>query len=366
MESYDLTVIGRGLSSLLYLKKFYDSKNNHNKKVLIIESSKQIPEKFISAWQGPGIIDLEKEFGLSYLQSWNDIFVGDSDLKIDRNIYPFFYATFEYKKIINDLLNFLSSRDITLKYEKVLSLTENENKVVIDAKNTYFSDYVVNSAIDLSGTSLDNEMMQIFTGTKIRTSLKHGRESATIMEFKKNEQDILFFYELPLDEHEILVETTTFSSKKTIEDLKKIHQDRLEQYGEFEVLSKEKGKIPMTTKIKSSRSRRVINIGTIGGFVIASSGYSLLRSAKWAAKNGSLPFEKIEIKTNGINQWLDKIFLKAIKSFPSKSPEIFLSLFSAKNLKPLIRFLADHDKYFDRFNVISNSPKKIMINAIFK
>ncbi len=90
MESYDLTVIGRGLSSLLYLKKFFDSKNNHDKKVLIIESSKQIPEKFISAWQGPGIIDLEKEFGLSYLQSWNDIFVGDLNIKKLLMIYLIF------------------------------------------------------------------------------------------------------------------------------------------------------------------------------------------------------------------------------------------------------------------------------------
>ena len=61
-KMFDLILIGRGLSNLLFISQYL--KAHQNLKILILEKNKKIDERFISTWQGPGLIDLKKEYNI--------------------------------------------------------------------------------------------------------------------------------------------------------------------------------------------------------------------------------------------------------------------------------------------------------------
>jgi len=83
-KMFDLILIGRGLSNLLFISQYL--KAHQNLKILILEKNKKIDERFISTWQGPGLIDLKKEYNIFPIQSFNEISVSEKNNKIKRKI----------------------------------------------------------------------------------------------------------------------------------------------------------------------------------------------------------------------------------------------------------------------------------------
>ena len=63
IKEYDITVIGAGLSSLMFLSKIL--KNKPKLSILVIEQKKSIDHsQSFCVWEGPGLIDIEKEYKL--------------------------------------------------------------------------------------------------------------------------------------------------------------------------------------------------------------------------------------------------------------------------------------------------------------
>jgi hypothetical protein len=93
-KMFDLILIGRGLSNLLFISQYL--KAHQNLKILILEKNKKIDERFISTWQGPGLIDLKKEYNIFPIQSFNEISVSEKNNKIKRKIKPYKYQTYQY------------------------------------------------------------------------------------------------------------------------------------------------------------------------------------------------------------------------------------------------------------------------------
>jgi hypothetical protein len=122
----------------------------------------------------------------------------------------------------------------------------------------------------------------------------------------------------------------------------------------------------MSTSKRFSRSRRIIPSGIKGAFVRPSSGYLFLRAATWAVESKNKNLNEIKFKENFIIRFLDKVFLKACYYYPEIAPKIFIQLFKAKEITSVIRFLADKPSLKDLIHLIKNTPKKIMIYALFK
>ena len=179
-------------------------------------------------------------------------------------------------------------------------------------------------------------------------------------------KEIAFNYVIPFNHKSLLVETTAFGRLKNFDNLEKLHLISLTQYKTFKSLSVEKGIIPMSISQSFKRTNRIIPTGISGGFARPSSGYLFLRAATWAKESKNKNLNQIVFKEKIVTHFLDKVFLKACYFYPEFAPKIFMKLFKAKYIQSIIRFLADIPTYKDLIHLIKNTPKKIMIYALFK
>ena len=366
-KMFDLILIGRGLSNLLFISQY--SKTHQNIKILILEKNKKIDERFISTWQGPGLIDLKNEYNISPIKSFNEISVSEKNYKIKRKINPYKYNTYQYSEIINVLLKQIKARGIKILYSEVSEIKENKSYVSVSTnKGVYKSKYVLNSSA-YHETNIDKSkpmLYQYFIGTTIKKDKDHNINECQLMNFIHADKEIAFNYVIPFNKNSLLIETTAFGRLKNFDNLQKLHQISLTQYKTFKSLSVEKGIIPMSISQSFKRTNRIIPTGISGGFARPSSGYLFLRAATWAKECKNKNLNQIVFKDKIVTHFLDKVFLKACYFYPEFAPKIFMKLFKAKYIQSIIRFLADIPTYKDLIHLIKNTPKKIMIYALFK
>ena len=73
--------------------------------------------------------------------------------------------------------------------------------------------------------------------------------------------------------------------------------------------------------------------------------------------------KKFEIKKK--YQFLDNIFLKVLKKYPEKMPNIFSNMFNASS-DTVIKFLSNKSNILEDLSVILKMPKLIFIKALLK
>ena len=88
---YDIIVIGAGLSSLMFLSKIINK--NSKLSILVLEQKDSIVRnQSFCVWEGPGLINIEKEFKLRAKHRWDKILIENNKEKIKKNIHPFHYV----------------------------------------------------------------------------------------------------------------------------------------------------------------------------------------------------------------------------------------------------------------------------------
>jgi lycopene beta-cyclase len=183
--------------------------------------------------------------------------------------------------------------------------------------------------------------------------------------------DVHFFYTLPFSKNKALIETTWLSD---LEDQNLMDYDlQLENYiknnlgiKSYKINFMEKGAIPLFYP-SFSNDEKTINIGSAGGMTRLSTGYTFLNiqeHSKYIVKN----IDKIE-KLREYNlgkkyHFLDKIFLRVLKSHPDKMPKIFFEMFKTSS-NSVIKFLSNKSNIFEDIKIISRMPKLIFMKALF-
>ncbi len=161
-------------------------------------------------------------------------------------------------------------------------------------------------------------------------------------------------YVLPFSSTQALVESTVLSpyvQKKNWYEEQMAHY--LETYyknKDYEIISKEDGIIPMA-RLENHWRNDAIGIGMSGDALRVSSGYAfaqilsqidmLVDSFKQSLHAG-LPVEKISPApvTDRLEHWMDSVFLKVLRQYPAKAPQIFLQNGSANAGRPFCRIYA--------------------------
>jgi len=173
-----------------------------------------------------------------------------------------------------------------------------------------------------------------------------------------------FLYVLPFSATEALVEATFLDDpalpSANAEAMLQQHMDQLSR-SEYEVLYREKAALPMGEQAKREPSRgRIVEIGTRGGRVKASSGYAFLRIQRQSAaladalrQGMDLP-RRFESRSYSV---LDGIFLRAIKRFPGRAPSYFMAMFRQLPPETLVRFLSETASPGEVLRVMLALPK---------
>ena len=372
-KSFDIVVIGAGLSSLMFLSRYIIK--NKDQSILLIEKNikKNINQTFC-IWQGPDLIDIKKLYNLKARHTWNKIRVSYDDKNIDKDISPYSYECFDGNKTLKNLLNQCKGKITFRQGLDVKKIRNNKNSIeIITNKDSIHTKYVIDSRNKISKKEYKSppSLRQVFIGNEIiAENEKFNSEVLTLMEFSNNKNDIEFTYTLPFSNKNALVETTLFTKNPSFTNIQKVHNQLLLKYKKFRFIKKERGVLPMILA-RNFIDKNNIPIGLSAGMARPSTGYSMMRIAQWVKsiennKIESTNIERFEFKPNKLLEWFDSIFLTVCYFWPHKAPLLFMRLFGNADIKSIIRFMSDVPTTRDIISIILGMPKLIMIHGLIK
>ncbi|OMQ12430.1 lycopene cyclase family protein [[Flexibacter] sp. ATCC 35103] len=383
IQHFSYIFTGTGLSALMTVYKMVLSGKFSNKSILLLDQdSKKTNDRTWCFWSKE-----ETLWNSIVFKKWDSALFAYEDFKRDLNLEPYKYNQIKGLDFYNFVFETLSKySNITFSNEKVTDINELETHVFVGTEvNRYTCDYLFNSiytkAFALSQTKYP-VLQQHFLGWFVKTEVEvFNPEEATFMDFSVEQRgNTRFMYVLPISKTEALVEYTLFSenllSKEEYENeiqiyLKNLGVDR------YEIIEKEQGSIPMTSyPFWKKNTKRVLNIGTAGGWTKASTGYTFRNSDKKSDKlveflsvttpeaSGSLRMSSFYKKNRF---WFyDLLLLDILHRHNELGSVIFSSMFKKGNPALIFTFLDEETSLSEDLKVILKCPKMPFIKALFR
>lgn len=246
-------------------------------------------------------------------------------------------------------------------------------------------DWVFNSALlpDFSGEKKGTDaafsyLLQHFKGWIIETpNSSFDPDAVTFMDYRLEQHgETRFVYVLPLSNTRALVEFTVFSEAlcpmETYDaELRRYLFDIL-SIQDFRIEEEEFGVIPMTDYPLSTKGAgRVINIGTAGGFVKASSGYAFLRTQRkirafvddWERTGAPDP---AVMQSSALFRGMDSIMLRVLREGLVSGKHFFSLLFKKLPAPLVFRFLDEDASGSDIIRVLKAAPTWPFLKTAFR
>ena len=218
-----------------------------------------------------------------------------------------------------------------------------------------------------------HNMLQHFKGWVIETSQASFKpEEPTLFDFRIEQQnECRFVYVLPHSEKKALIEFTIFSDN-LLEEAS--YNDALKQYiqeilkiEDYQITEIESGVIPMSDEPQViSPSPKVIRIGTAGGYVKASTGYSFQRTQRFLqqlvkdleeAKSKNIPLTfKGNFSTSTWKALLDSVLLNVMLHKRMPADEIFTKLFQNNRPADVLKFLDEDTSVLKDISIMQSVP----------
>jgi lycopene beta-cyclase len=377
MTSFDIIIVGAGASGLLLADALGNDPHFQNRSILLLEKD---PEKNNDRtwcyWEtGRGEFD-----GFLYA-SWKHVLI-----KGKREIRRLPIAPYRYKMIrSSDFYNVFQNRLLALKgvairNEQVLSVAEDDAAAIVTtSSNTYRAGWVFSSSFSWEILKQQQEypvLQQHFKGWFVRTGKPvFDAGAATFMDFSVAQLgNTRFMYVLPFSEHEALVEYTLFSAELLPEE---VYEEAIGAYlrgtlncDDFEILEKEKGRIPMTCfDFTTLNSPRILHIGAAGGWAKPSTGFTFMNTRKKTEelveylKQGNMP-GNFGRKTRF--WWYDLLLLDILNSRNELGSAICGALFEKRDAPLILKFLDEETSVWEDLKVIWACPKIPFIKALFR
>lgn len=373
---YDYIIVGNGLAGLqLALKMISDSFFNEKQIALIDPSVKNNNDKTWSFWETGN----SKWDNIAH-KSWSKASVITSKKNIDLVLDPYLYKTIHAVDFYNHAKKRLSEKEnISFIVEHVESVTEDDIVNVLTNKNRYTATHVFDSRIPekFSINSKDSiSIIQHFKGFIIKTEDDVFNDShITMMDYRlKDGEQTTFTYVLPFSETTALVEFTYFTSQIVNEDtydtfIKTYIKDYL-KIDNYTIIDTEKGQIPMTNfPFEKFNTKKVTKIGTGGGWVKGSTGYSFKHTEKKVAKivanikANKTPSNSL-FKTRF--KFYDKVFLKVLKDENHKGEWVFQQFYDKNSIQTMFRFLDEDSTFIEELKIMWSLFSWSFIKAFFK
>jgi lycopene beta-cyclase len=374
MKHYHYIFTGSGLSALMTVYKMAKSGKFKEKTILLLdENLKKTNDRTWCFWQ------IEKgDWEQSISKKWNSALFANADFKRNLDLQPYQYNMIRGLDFYNQVFDFiLSEKNISYVNQKVTDINELENHVfVATEKETYTCDTVFNSIYNKSEVESQTKypvLQQHFIGWFIKSEEPvFNPEQATFMDFSVEQKgNTRFMYVLPTSTTEALLEYTLFSHKLlTKEEYEQEIKLYIQKLGiqNFEIIEKEQGSIPMTCyPFMNKTTKRVLNIGTAGGWTKASTGYTFKNSDKKSTQLVAFLQKSKELRefhTKTKFWFYDLLLLNILDKHNELGARIFSSIFKKGSPALVFKFLDEETSYFEDLKVISKCPQLVFIKAI--
>jgi lycopene beta-cyclase len=384
IKHFDYIFTGTGLASLMTVYKMVLSKNFSDKSILLLDQdSKKTNDRTWCFWEKEDSI-----WNSIISKKWDLALFANENFKRDLELKPYTYNKINGLDFYSFIFETLSKySNITFLNEKVTDINELETHVFVGTEeNRYSCDYLFNSIytkVFAEGQNKYPVLQQHFVGWFVKTEEEvFNPEEVTFMDFSVEQKgNTRFMYVLPASKTEALVEYTLFSEKllsaAEYENEIKIYLQKL-GIQSCEIIEKEQGSIPMTSyPFWKKNTKRVLNIGTAGGWTKASTGYTFKNSDKKSSElvkflcDNTSPETSRFLSMKAFHKksrfWFyDLLLLDILHRHNELGSSIFSSLFEKGSPKLIFKFLDEETSLPEDFQVILKCPKVPFIKALFR
>lgn len=376
---FDYIIAGSGCAGLSLLYKMLKDPALSAKNILVIDKDeKNKNDRTWCFWEkGRGVFDPVVAHQWKTLEFLTSDFKQQYDLKQYR--YKMIKGIDFYDHVITLAKNF---ENVSFKKENIQKIQTDRDFAYVETENTrYRSAYVFNSTgLFHPEMNPENSLLQHFEGWVIKTNKPvFNEEIGTLMDFRLTQKHgITFMYILPTSAHEALIEYTLFSEKLLDKEAYKTAlQNYIETYlkvDQYDILHQEFGVIPMSLKKfvrNPDAKKRIVNIGTAGGFTKASSGYTfqfIQKNTELIVDNlrkGKAPNPDMTFRES-MFQWYDRTLLEVILSGKMEGKEIFSALFQKCSIQTILAFLGNESSLADDIKIMKSLPVKPFVLAGLK
>jgi lycopene beta-cyclase len=376
-NSFDYIIAGGGMAGLS-LGFYLNESILRDKKVLIIDrDSKQTNDHTWCFWE-----KRVSAFEEIIFQTWQSIwFHGTRDFSTSLSL-----GNYEYKMIrAIDFYEFVRVKlEANPNFEFLQAdILEVENGTVETDKGGFSAkEFVFDS---FTRKTYDNpkyqNLWQHFLGWVIETKEDVFDETRpTLFDFRVEQKDeCRFIYILPFSKNKALIEFTVFSDNLLDENeyevnLQKYFSDIL-KIEDYEILETEKGVIPMSDEPHEENPfPKVIRIGTSGGYVKPSTGYSFKRTQRNLQKIVNDLAKNQKPKTKNQNRkwksYLDSILLNVLMTKKHSAADVFTYLFEKNDASKVLKFLDEETSFTEDLQIMQTVPlapfSKAALQTAFK
>jgi lycopene beta-cyclase len=376
IKHYDYIFAGTGLAAMMTVYKMVLSKKFEDKSILLLDSdTKKNNDRTWCFWDKN-----ESIWNSVIAKKWDSALFADENFKRDLDLKPYKYNQIRGLDFYNFVFKTLSlQKNITFLNEKVTDINELQTHVFVATdSNKYTCESLFNSIY--SKGLVENQqkypiLQQHFIGWFVKSETAVFKpEQPTFMDFSVAQKgNTRFMYVLPTSKAEALVEYTLFSKDLLAkEEYEKEIQYYLFKLGveNYKIIEKEQGSIPMTCfPFWKKNTKRVLNIGTAGGWTKASTGYTFKNSDKKATELVAFLETGKDFKTfyKKTKFWYyDLLLLNILDKHNELGSTIFSSLFRKGDPNLIFKFLDEETSFLEDLYVILKCPKAIFIKALFR
>ncbi|MFL0163035.1 lycopene cyclase family protein [Aquirufa salirivi] len=378
-KTYRYIFAGGGMSALSLVYFLSQSKRAKEPMLIIDLSSKSENDKTWCYWS-----DRPEEFDDLAQKSWKNLwFHGPHGKSIALDIAPFQYHKIRsidwYTYIKKQLSQFPNIEFLQAEVLQIIP-EEKDTKVQSSMGDFYATDKVFDS-FTAYPCEINNpkHIKQHFLGWEIESHFPIFKSDAVhLFDFRVAQgKECEFMYILPTSSKKALFEYTFFSAHVREASF---YRDKIKSYlqafyglGEedYQIKEEEKGIIPMCLDQRARQriSEKIIRIGTSGGFVKASTGYSFLRTQRI---NQALVKELEKDHPQGLilpqhifKTWLDKVFLQVLLEQSMAGSEVFEALFQKNKGSKMLRFLDEKTSFWEDLSLMASVPILPFIRAVY-
>ncbi|MBQ0767874.1 MAG: lycopene cyclase [Bizionia sp.] len=373
---FDYIIIGNGLAGFQLAIALSNDPFFKNKQIALFDKDpKTTNDKTWCYWEkGNGKWDhlITKSWETAYFYSANET--------LELQLQPYTYKMLESIHFYNEARRILSQKEnIHCVLEEVLEIEEHSKVTVITTEASYTATHVFDSRITSDFQAQKEKYVTIaqhFKGWTIETDTPvFDIDSFTMMDYRvKHNNQTTFTYVLPITPQKALIEFTYFTPQLVADDVYDIYLKKyiseILKIENYKVSAVEKGVIPMTNfPFKNYSTPNVTKIGTAGGWVKGSTGYSFKHTEKKVfqlienIKANRLPTENLFEKKY---DFYDKVFLKVLKDNNEMGEWIFEQFYAKNSVQTMFQFLDEESSFKDEFNVMKSLFSMAFIKAFFK
>lgn len=362
-QSYDYIIAGGGMAGLS-LAFYLNQSTLRDKKILIIDREiKNQNDHTWCFWE-----ENESPFESIVYRKWKSVwFHGTNDfsefLGLEKYAYKMIRAVDFYEYVFSKIKE---NPNFTV-LQTEISVIEND---VVKTNQGEFSanEFIFDSFTRKTYDNLNYQnLWQHFLGWIIETKdEKFKPNDPTLFDFRVEQKDeCRFAYIMPLSPNQALIEFTVFSdnllSHKEYEKNLRKYIGEILRINDYKILETESGVIPMSDELHEEfPTERTIRIGTAGGYVKASTGYSFQRTQRRLQKLvRDLEVNSMFRVQSSKSEWknyMDSVLLNVLLSKKHSADDVFTHLFRNNKTSQVLKFLDEDTNLMEDLRIMRSVP----------